>query len=332
MPSREIDRAHLFEVLPTPLMVLDRELRFVDMNQAYLDVTLRTREDLLGSYVFDAFPETGERLERFRDAFERALNGEENKLVETPFSIPAPEKDGGGFREVYWTCVHTPVRNRAGDVTFMVQHAEDVTEQVRMARRNRVISKELDHRVKNLLAVVASIGRRTARGAASVDEFLDKFDGRLEAIARTHSTLADNDWDGMPLRQLVEAELEPFREGAGRNIAVEGPDLTLPPKYAQALSMTFHELATNAVKHGALGTETGQLSVSWRREAEAGHWVVEWRESGLSDLQEPATVGFGRVVLDEVTPVQVGAKVACRFEPTGIVCTILFHLPPAAND
>lgn len=332
MPYREIDRVDLFDVLPTPLMVLDRELRYVDMNEAYLAVTGRTRAQLLGVHVFDAFPESGDRLALFRDAFERALRGEANTLVETPFSIAAGVADGEDVRETYWTCSHAPVHNRAGEIAFVVQHAVDVTERVLMAQRNRMLSRELDHRVNNLLAVVASIGRRSARGAMSIDEFLEKLNARLESIARTHATLAELEWDGMSLRRLVEDELRQALQESQNEIAISGPSLYLSPKFAQALSMTVHELAINAAKYGALASPVGRLSVTWECDGPDRECLFEWRESGLTGIQKPEKEGFGSLVIDEVTAVQVGAAVERRYEPSGFVCTIRFLAPSKASD
>lgn len=113
----------VFASLPVAFMILDRELRLVGANQAYLAVTGARRTDVIGRYVFDAFPEAPERVQRFRDAFERALAGEENVVAMAPFSIPS----SAGPRTIYWSCTHTPVRNGRGEVTHVIQQAQDVT-------------------------------------------------------------------------------------------------------------------------------------------------------------------------------------------------------------
>ncbi len=263
-----MDFRRLFLALPTPFMVLDRDLRFADMNPNYLQVTGRTRDELLGRPVFEAFPETPEREAIFRDAFERALAGEENILDRAPFSIAA---EGGGTREVVWRCVQTPLRDETGAVTHVIQHAVDITAEYEADRRTEIITRELDHRVKNLLAVISSIGRQTAKTATTIDGFLNSFTARLEAIARTHSLLAGGQWQGTSLASLIEMELAAYGASDGSAaLTVSGPPVFLPPREAQALSMALHELATNAAKHGALSHPDGRLSVTWERGQDGG--------------------------------------------------------------
>ena len=165
MAGHDIDFERMFYSLPTPYLVLDRQLNILDMNDQYLAVTQRSREDLLGRYVFDAFPEGPDRLAMFRDAFQRAVNGEANAIVKSPFSIPRPAAEGGGMREVWWTCHHLPVYGSDGVLCGMLQKAVDVTAEVLAERMRDIISLEFDHRVKNLLATVSTIARRTAKAA-----------------------------------------------------------------------------------------------------------------------------------------------------------------------
>ena len=320
----QIDPRRLFDVLPTPFLVLDRRLQIVGMNEAYLKTTQRGREELLGRYVFEAFPEAPDRIALFRDAFERALAGMANVLAKTAFSIPRPAEEGGGYRRAVWTCTHTPIHDDRGLVVGLVQQALDVTGRVEVEQRHRVMSAELDHRVKNMLAVVQSVGRLTARGATSVEQFLATFNARLGAMGRAHELLADNLWDGASLAELIERELSLYRQDGANPLTVDGPEVILPPAAAQTLSMCFHELATNAAKYGALSRPGGRLTVTWRGEAEEGddRYVIEWRESGVGAVAAPARRGFGSAIIDEMTPSQLGGKVERRFEPDGLVCFI----------
>ena len=128
----DIDFKALFDVLPTPFLVVDMDLEIVYANQAYLRTTQRTLQELRGRYVFDAFPESGERLQRFKDAFERARDGEDNVVAFAPYSLPKPESEGGGFEMHYWSCTHTPVRDAAGAPQFVVQHAMEISELQRL--------------------------------------------------------------------------------------------------------------------------------------------------------------------------------------------------------
>ena len=314
-----MDFSRLFHALPTPFMVLDRDLRFADMNPSYLAATGRERDELLGQYVFDAFPETPEREATFRDAFERALAGEENELNREPFSIPA---EGGGTREVVWRCVQAPLRDDTGAVTHVIQHAVDITAEHEAERRNQIIARELDHRVKNLLAVISSIGRQTAKASTTVEGFLDSFGARLDAIARTHSLLARGQWQGASLAPLIESELAAYGGGTeSAAMTVSGPPLFLRPREAQALSMALHELATNAAKHGALSHPDGRLSVSWEHMAEGGFRLV-WQESGLKATPAPGPAGFGSMIIDKMTPSEFHGTTERTFTADGMVWTL----------
>jgi PAS domain S-box-containing protein len=317
-----IDFRRLFDVLPTPFMILDRELRFVEMNEAYLAVTSRTREELIGRYVFDEFPESPERQVLFKSAFERALAGEENMLRETMFRILIPESEGSGVKEVFWDCAHTPIRDASGEVRWMVQQARDITAEVEARRLNDAMAAELDHRVKNMLTIVASVGRRTAQQSGTIQEFLTAFNARLGAMARTHSLLAKANWSGATLEALIADELTPYNTEATHEIVIQGPPIRIGFKDAQVLSMALHELATNATKYGALAGPKGRLVVTWRLTDNEGSYVIEWREEGLSGVRAPEREGFGSVIITSVMPAQLGATVTREFTDTGLVVEI----------
>lgn len=317
-----IDLQRMFHSLPSPYMVLDRDLRFIDMNDQYLETTKRTREELLGQYVFDAFPESGERLAMFKSAFERAMAGEPNSIIKKPFSIPRPKSEGGGMRDVWWTCHHIPIHDTEGAVCGMVQKALDVTTEVTAERMREIVSREFDHRVKNHLSTIAAIARRTAKSAVSTEAFLADFEARINAMARTHQLLVHGGWDGMTLSDLLESELNPYRQDGHRQITASGPTVELTGKQAQALGMAFHELATNAAKHGAFKDPHAKLDVRWSVDPGENGLEIVWHEDGLYGISEPTSNGFGSTIIETVLPAQVSASVERRFLPSGLRCTI----------
>lgn len=322
MPLSKLDFRNLFASLPSPFMILDRDLKFVEMNDAYLATTQRRREELIGRYVFEVFPEKPERLALFRDAFERALRGEVNTLVKTLFRVPRPVAEGGGFRDVYWTCTHAPLRDVNGEVVFMIQHAQDVTEQVRTEKLNEVMAKELEHRVRNILSVVSSIGRLAGRTTSSVDEFMHSFNARLQAMARTYSVLVEGNWTGMSLQTLIENALEPYREHGGITLSAPPQPIILNPDRAQALSMALHELATNAAKYGALARPDGKLTVAWQPDAGLHGFQITWSEQLPGGVTPAERRGFGSRMIDDVLPSQLKAEVTREITATGLTCTI----------
>lgn len=324
MAPPAVDFQKMFNALPAPYMVLDTELRFIDMNERYLQTTQRTREDLLGRYVFDAFPESGERLAMFKRAFERAVAGEANAIVKKPFSIPRPQAEGGGMREVWWTCHHQPIHDLEGNVCGMVQQALDVTREVTAERMRDVVVREFDHRVKNHLSTIIAIARRTARSSVSTEAFIADFEARVNAMARTHQLLVHGGRDGMTLADLLESELSPYRQDGQRRIVAAGPPIELTGKQGQALGMALHELATNAAKHGALRDPHAKLEVRWSSDPATGRVTIVWHEDGLRAVAEPAATGFGTTIIEHVLPSELSGSVDRRFLPSGLRCTISF--------
>ncbi len=199
----------------------------------------------------------------------------------------------------------------------------DITERKLVEERNKVISAELDHRVKNLLATVSTIARMTGRSARTIEEYRETFESRLLAMSRTHSALATGNWDGLQLRVLLEQELAPYRRAA-ESIHIAGPPMLLTPKAAQTLSMVFHELATNAAKYGALGTVPGRLTVTWEIENEGTDksFRLVWTEYGVRTVAPPTVKGFGSTVLQSVAKAELAANVQVRFEASGLCYTL----------
>ena len=166
--------------------------------------------------------------------------------------------------------------------------ATDISERKAAEARQALLMREVDHRARNALSVVQSLVRLTR--AANQQEFARAVEGRVAALARAHTLLADNQWRGADLRMIVEGELADFRGDA--SIVVRGPAVSLRAEAIQPLAMVVHELATNAAKHGALSTLDGQLDISWEHNAESG-LQLRWDESGgPTILCAPEITGF----------------------------------------
>ncbi len=210
--------------------------------------------------------------------------------------------------------------------------AVDVTAAKQSEAHLRAILRELTHRSRNLLAVIQGIARRTAASAETVDAFVDRFGARLQALAAAHDLLVDSSWKGAALRELVDAQLAHIgTEASGRQISVEGAPIVLRPDAAQHLSLALHELAANAVQHGALSDGGGRVNVSWQlpgdREGLSDVELV-WREDGGPAVAEPASFGFGQVVLDRLVPRGLDGDATLEFKPSGVVWTLRF---PTSN-
>jgi two-component sensor histidine kinase len=175
----------------------------------------------------------------------------------------------------------------------------EIAHREELERHQQLLLNELNHRVKNSLAVVAGIAQQTAKTSANVAEFNKTFSGRLSALAAAHSVLTRENWQAAPLKLLIDELLRPFSSSDESRITIDGPEVTLPPKAVLALSLVFHELLTNAIKHGALSVATGSLEIKWQmKTAETEQLVaLAWRERGLHDLTAPEVKGFGTKLL-----------------------------------
>ncbi len=209
-----------------------------------------------------------------------------------------------------------------GRVTGLVSTLVDLTERQRTEQHMRLVMRELTHRSKNLLAVVQAMARKTASMAPDVDTFIHDFASRLRAISAAHDLLVAESWSGAEIRDLLAASLSQTVDPAAPGIRIEGAPLTLSPDTAQSLGLAFHELTTNAARHGALSVPGGTVSVRW--ELADGTVRLEWREAGGPEVAPPARSGFGRILLERLTGASLGGEAALDFRPEGIVYTLAF--------
>lgn len=178
--------------------------------------------------------------------------------------------------------------------------------------------REVDHRAKNMLALVQALIRMTQAG--TVPQYTAALRGRVEALGRVQTLLTDSRWSGADLGHLIRDELTPYK--FGERIRLAGPRLMLPPATAQAVAMILHELTTNAVKYGALAVPQGRLRVEWQT---AGNLTLQWTEEGVPASSPPERRGFGTTVIESSIAEQLGGTVRLDWRPTGLACEI--HIP-----
>ena len=194
--------------------------------------------------------------------------------------------------------------------------------------RQGVLLAELQHRTRNLLGLVQALARQTMNNSGSMDAFREAYEERLGALSRVQSMLAELDYGDVSLRTLIEAELVAHGDGATYTdkITMAGPDVELPPTAAQAIALGVHELATNAVKYGALAHSRGRLSVIWSVSSEGRQSVVtiDWRESGVAMPANKAVqrTGYGTELITRALPYQLKAKTELVYGSDGVRCTI----------
>jgi two-component sensor histidine kinase len=211
------------------------------------------------------------------------------------------------------------------DVTERKVSAQTLEQERKSAEeRQQLLVAELSHRVKNTLATVQSIATQTLRGAASAADFKETFTARLGALARAHDLLTERAWESTALAAVLQHVLAPYGK---RRVAVEGPELRLAPNAALTLTMAFHELATNAAKHGALSIPSGRVSVRWS--APVGTLELEWVERGGPSVHKPRRRGFGLRLIEQGLTYELGGHVRLEFAPDGLECHI--RLPLSAK-
>jgi two-component system, chemotaxis family, CheB/CheR fusion protein len=210
-------------------------------------------------------------------------------------------------------------------VTFV-----DITQPVRTEEQLRLLVHELNHRARNMMAVISATARLTLARTGSPAEFTESFVGRVDALARSHGLLARERWADVALADIVKEELAPFAEDAAGRVEQGGPAVQLKPNAALALGMILHELATNAVKHGALADPKGRLSVAWSAEDRGGrrHVVVRWTEVDGPRVEPPTGRGFGSELVERQVRHEFDGAVEADYPPQGARITITLPEKP----
>ncbi|MBU8538918.1 PAS domain-containing protein [Falsiroseomonas tokyonensis] len=295
----------------------------VDLRQGHAVRTPRMLEILgFGSEAqFGAYPSWRDRLhpedrERLTVAVEQVRRGESERYrVEYRFLRP-----DGQWR---WVESHGQAVERdpeTGEALRLIGTTQDVTARREAEDRQKLLSREVDHRAKNALAVVQAALRLTPRDDPAA--FAKAIEGRVMALARAHTLLALGKWKGAQLREVLEGELAPFLGAAGPAARCSGPKLALSPAAVQAVAMTCHELATNAAKHGALASPTGRLEISWSVEEGAGGSQLHlcWAESGgPPPAAAPMRRGFGTSLIEATVVRQLGGRIATDWPSEGLL-------------
>ncbi|MDR6773204.1 chemotaxis protein CheB [Azospirillum sp. BE72] len=225
-----------------------------------------------------------------------------------------------------------PYRNARSDLEGLLLTFVDVTSLKEAEEQQRQLIGELDHRVKNMLAVVIALAQQTLKTIANAPE-CTAFLGRLQAVAGTYDLLTRDRWGNIPLNDIVLNEVKPYAGSEGRFV-VEGPAVQLRPKAALALGMVIHELVTNAVKYGALSVAEGRVVVRW----ETGQGdadpalLVHWRETGGPALSPPSHHGFGSKLITQQIRYELRGDAVVDYRPTGLEATFTIPIAQLRSD
>jgi PAS domain S-box-containing protein len=291
--DKEAELESIIYRTPFMLIRLGRDLRYRFISHAYLEMTGRRPEQVVGKRLPDVLGDKD--FQAIRPHVEKVLQG---NRVEFEREV---HYQGVGRRFLH--VIYTPEKDDAGTVTGWIASMLDITErkraeeeQKRAAEAEQILIKELQHRTNNLLAVIQGIAQKTLSGTGSLDEARQRFQGRLLALAGTYRQLTKMNWSGVSLSEIVHLTLEPF---AART-EIDGPDLLLSAKNAQSFSLALHELATNALKHGAFSCAGGNVNIAWTIVSNGGGSVLKfrWQERGGPPVLGPGQRGFGTSLLE----------------------------------
>lgn len=295
-------------------------------NDSFLALTGYAREEVLGqSFNF--------LMARRADAaavaqIEAAFEGSPDDDPEIRYR----RNDGS----VFWASVFiSPVRDDGGNVVQHFASFVNLTKHRQEQERLQLLLGELDHRTQNTLATVLALAKQTLRGMAD-EGVINVFERRILALSKAHSLLGRESWGGVSLRDVLGEILQPFGLVDGRvaRFSVEGNDVRLQPKASLTLAMVFHELATNAVKHGALSDGfAGHIDIAWRLETapQGDRLRLHWRESGGPPVTPPGRKGFGSRLIEHGLAQELNGEVRLDYEPAGVVCEIVMPVSQGAG-
>jgi PAS domain S-box-containing protein len=293
------------------LFIMDDRQQCVFMNPAAEQLTGFCMEELKGRPLHDYIHHTHP-------------DGTPYPLEECPIDQVMPKNDretgeevfihkDGHFYDVRFTA--SPIRDHQGMSTGTVIEVEDITERKRSDRQIMLLMREVNHRSKNMLAVVQAIAAQTALHTDPA-EFVRSFSNRLQSLAASHDLLVNNSWQGVGISELVSSQLQHL-EASKKQITTQGPELRLSPSASQALGLALHELGTNAIKYGSL-SENGEVLITWEVRPD-GQFEVCWRETGGPLVAPPRKNGFGTRLIKQMTQMALEGNVTVQYDPTGLI-------------
>jgi PAS domain S-box-containing protein len=226
----------------------------------------------------------------------------------------------------------SPIRDETGRIAGASKIARDITERKQAEERQRMLTAELSHRVKNLFAVVQVLAERSSSKTTTAAECVEAFRGRLQALSAAHSALIAEDWNWASLAGLAQTALKPYLS-EGDRIRLDVRDLRLNPDFALTLALGLNELATNAAKYGALASPTGRITLTAGVEpAESGEvFRLVWQEEGGPAVEPPAVAGFGTSMLSQAIEYQHEGRVELEWRKEGLVCHLTLPIARATS-
>jgi len=272
-----------------------------------------TAEEAIGQPITIVIPE--DRQSEEHEILTRIRRGEPIDHFET-----VRQRKDGSLIAVSLTI--SPVRDAEGKIVGASKIARDITEQKRSQEQITTLAREAEHRSKNLLANVQAMVNLSQ--ADAVEDLKKAIEGRIQALANVHSLFVATRWIGAELSAIAKQELAPYSATGEKRVRIDGPQVLLEPNAAQAIAVILHELATNAVKYGALSEADGQIELIWSHEAD-GQLNLRWSETGGPAVKAPTRKGFGGRIMEQMIG-QLKGKTRFDWNSEGLVCEITLRV------
>ncbi len=314
---------------PGPVAILWGPERTQLYNDGYIVVAAERHPVILGRPAVENWTEAHESF--LGPNFERVFAGQ--AVVLEDHKVLLRRADGEGVEERHFSGSFSPIRDETGAVAGVFHPLTETTARIRAdaalresERQAKLLLTELQHWVRNTLAVIRSISRRTAATSETAEDYAMHLDGRIDAFARVQAAVTRDPTAGLDLEMLVAEGLLALGAQEGERVTgITGPEVRLKPKAAETIALVIHELATNAVKYGALSTDHGRITVEWsiaRMEGEP-HLVFRWIETGVRFAGgKPQRRGFGTELIEQTLAYELEGKASLEFTPGGLHCII----------
>lgn len=292
----------VYQQIPAVLWTTDDLLRIAYSEGTGLDMIGLISGEVVGKTLYE-YLSTDDSEEPMIKASLAALEGESSTLEMTiePHTFQSHIE---------------PMRDTDGRIVGTIGIALDITDRKRDEQRQALMMQELDHRVKNNLAAVLAIFDQSMIDTGDLETFQERFTGRIIAMGRTHSFLASTHWQGASLREIIEQTIAPYTTPDHPRATIDGPPVTLNPSTAMSICIAIHELATNAIKYGALSNAAGHIHIDWQVKDQCIY--LQWSESGGPPVTEPTHRGFGTRLIEKGITYQFGGEAKLDFAPGGL--------------
>lgn len=299
-----------------------------DLNGRIIYANDATRQ-LWNGATLDDLQRTGEANLYSQAADYEPISANDDIVFKTQKTLVAEEivTDYAGVRRVFRS-TKAPLFDSEGAVSGLAGVSVDISDMIKIQAREKMLVREVEHRARNLLAVVQGIVALTK--ADSVDDMKSSLSKRIRALATTNGAIAASNWEGAELLDILSNELAPYKSDDGANILLEGPSVILEPATAQSITLIAHELTTNAAKYGCLSASAGKLEVKWNvRHVPNDEDVLSlyWRERGGPPVVSPKKEGFGTTVISVFGQERPGSSVDFEWDTGGLIVSLIMPLP-----